>query len=482
MTKFKGIKIKRRGTISSKLSLFTAFLVFVFIIVITVIIVRMNKIKLEEDLKAAGSSLALTLSSTSASAVINNDHLFLQNLPKMVSHEKDLLYLILVDDKNKCLVHTEEKFLDKVLKNKISQNASQFSKIKETYIQEYYDEGSGYKAYDIAIGMGVFDQKWATLRVGISTRRLATAIKEIYLRGLILGVIVAIFCFLISFFVSKRITRTIFAFKNKLDQLQKDEKVEELVLKTGDEMEEISNSFNKVLRIWKEKTEELNTLFNLSTEIVSSLSIDKVLNKIMKVSLEMLNAETGSLMLIDENTKKLYIKASVGLDEEIVRNTVLKMGERIAGWIAKNGEPLLFTDGLKNDPRFSHLEEREEIKSSLCVPLKIKDTVIGVLNVNNLTSATNFTEKDLELLLTFANQAAVAIENANLYEKERKQRRELEEKIEELERFNKLTVGRELRMIELKEEINSLLEKLGQPKKYEAPEKIKSRQGGSAEG
>lgn len=291
MTESKGIKIKPGRTISFKLSLFTAFLVFVFIIVITVILVQMNKIKLEEGLKAAGNSLALTLSSTSASAVISNDYLFIQDLPEMVSHEPDLLYLILVDDKNKCLVHTEEKFLDKLLKDKISQNALQFSKIKKPYIQEYYHQDSGYKAYDIAIGIGVTDQKWATLRVGLSTRRLTFAIKEIYLRGLIIGVIVALFSFLISFLASKKITSTIFVFKDKLDQLQKDEKVEELTLKTGDEMEEITNSFNKVLKTWrrlqenlKESKEYAEELFENATDAIYTHDLNGNITSINKAA------------------------------------------------------------------------------------------------------------------------------------------------------------------------------------------------------
>jgi len=127
---------------------------------------------------------------------------------------------------------------------------------------------------------------------------------------------------------------------------------------------------------------------------------------------EVMHARIASLMLVDEEREELYIKAARGLREEVVAGTRLKMGDSIAGWVAKHGVPLLVTD-VEEDPRFTRRNSHQyETKSCLSVPIKADGRVVGVININNKISCTPFTEDDQALLTSLADRAARAWEHA----------------------------------------------------------------------
>lgn len=161
-------------------------------------------------------------------------------------------------------------------------------------------------------------------------------------------------------------------------------------------------------------------LLNITTKMLSAFNLPKLLRQILDTSLELLRADSGSLMLLEAGSQTLKIKAAKGLPKDLADKVNVKLGEHISGWVAKNKEPILLIGGLKNDPRFANLDEKKEIKSSICVPLKVEERVIGVLNVNNVNSEYLFCDSDLKLLSLLANQAAISIWNVTLYEEAKK--------------------------------------------------------------
>ncbi|HYQ88166.1 MAG TPA: HD domain-containing phosphohydrolase [Candidatus Binatia bacterium] len=132
---------------------------------------------------------------------------------------------------------------------------------------------------------------------------------------------------------------------------------------------------------------------------------------------EVMNARTASFMLVDEERSELYIRAARGLREEVVCGTRVRIGDSIAGWVAKHGQPLLVTN-IEEDPRFGRPNGHQyETKSLLSVPVKIEGRVVGVININNKISRTPFTEDDRALLSSLADRVALAWKRVSDHER-----------------------------------------------------------------
>ncbi|MBA7468127.1 hypothetical protein ES707_03368 [subsurface metagenome] len=145
------------------------------------------------------------------------------------------------------------------------------------------------------------------------------------------------------------------------------------------------------------------------------VEIDRLAKLIVINATRLLRTEMGSLMLIDKETNTLEIVAARGLPEELVKNIHIPIGKGIAGKVAEEGEPIL-CENIETDKRFlRESNEKYTSKSFVSVPLKVKNRVIGVLNVNNKESKQKFDEKDLRLINILADQSARTIENAELY-------------------------------------------------------------------
>lgn len=165
------------------------------------------------------------------------------------------------------------------------------------------------------------------------------------------------------------------------------------------------------------REEELKTLARLSAILNSTLDPREVQKRAMESATELMKAEVGSLLLVDEKSNELYFEVALGEKGAKVKEIRLKMGEGIAGWVAQNGEPLVIDDVTK-DPRFSgKADEKSKFatKNMICVPVMIKEKIIGVLQAINKLEGI-FSSKDLELFQMLANQVAIAIDNARLME------------------------------------------------------------------
>ena len=174
-------------------------------------------------------------------------------------------------------------------------------------------------------------------------------------------------------------------------------------------MKRVSTSSQKQL-LW------LSTLYEIVREVNSTLGLKSALKIILTKATELLKVERASLMLLDPAEKILKIHLAMGLSPFIVKNTRIKLGEGVSGWVAQKGRPLLIQD-ISKDKRFRRKEGgRYSTNSLLSVPLKVKGKTIGVLNVNNKNRKEVFTQADLKLLAALSDEAAIAIQNARLYD------------------------------------------------------------------
>ncbi|GAK61007.1 ATPase, histidine kinase-, DNA gyrase B-, and HSP90-like domain protein [Candidatus Vecturithrix granuli] len=160
----------------------------------------------------------------------------------------------------------------------------------------------------------------------------------------------------------------------------------------------------------------LATLYEIGQLITSELQLDTVLNTLAKSTAEFLGTDTGVILLLDEDTQTLRIQGSYGLSEHIVKHTQDRLGESIAGRVALTGKPIIVND-LPNDPIFYNPSAAGEgLLACASVPLVAKDKIIGTLDVHSKTQRYALGEEQVYFLTMLARQAAIAIENARLYD------------------------------------------------------------------
>jgi signal transduction histidine kinase len=163
---------------------------------------------------------------------------------------------------------------------------------------------------------------------------------------------------------------------------------------------------------------ELNTLINVSKSIGSSLNLKEVLNNAMEQIKKVMGAEACSLLLLDEEGDAPVFEVALDEREEDVNQFRLKKGEGVAGWIAREGKPVIVSD-VGNDPRFfPRADERAlfSTRSLVAAPLPHQGRVVGVAAAINKIGEESFSERELELFVGLCHQIAIALENARLYE------------------------------------------------------------------
>ena len=163
--------------------------------------------------------------------------------------------------------------------------------------------------------------------------------------------------------------------------------------------------------IYVKQIEALSKVANL---ITSGLYLEELLRLIVHVTAEIMNSKISSLMLVDPNTKELVVRATQSISEAYNKKPNIRLGEGIAGIVAKDNKPIYILD-VKDDKRYLNqdIAKKEGLCSLASVPLAVKGRVIGVLNCYT-SKKHKFSKHELDLLTALANQAAIAIENAEL--------------------------------------------------------------------
>jgi sigma-B regulation protein RsbU (phosphoserine phosphatase) len=182
----------------------------------------------------------------------------------------------------------------------------------------------------------------------------------------------------------------------------------------------------RLFRSERHHTETLETLAEIGREMSSILDLDVLLTRIASLTKRIIDYRTFGILLLNETSNMLEMKLAVRYGEENSAKNI-KLGEGLVGWAALYKEPLIVSD-VSKDPRYINLVE--DVRSELVIPMLIKDRCIGVFDLES-PELNAFTKDNKELLTLLASQAAVAIENARLYEEVRRN----EERIEKELRF-----------------------------------------------
>jgi signal transduction histidine kinase len=203
------------------------------------------------------------------------------------------------------------------------------------------------------------------------------------------------------------------------------------ILSTIDQFSQALEDWHEILREYEIERKNLEALAQIGQVINSSLDRNTVLKEVVDTIIRLIGAERAFIMLRNPSGE-LEIVTARNWERESLQPHEFELSQSIIGQVMHEGNAVVTTNA-QTDPRFGHQVSviTYSLRSILCVPLIVKDTQIGVIYADNRIREGLFTEKDRLLLTTFANQAAVAIENAELYEAVRRHAQELEARVEE---------------------------------------------------
>lgn len=175
----------------------------------------------------------------------------------------------------------------------------------------------------------------------------------------------------------------------------------------------------KTVASLQQKVRELETLNEIVQAISSSLQPKEILDIIMEKTAELIKAEGWSLLLLDQEKQELVFEAAAGEAGRKLLGMRLRVGQGVAGWVAHYGQSIIVPDVTK-DPRFyAGVDKKTKFvtKSILCVPMKSRDKIIGVVEVVNKIGGEPFTNDDLEIFENLVAHVTIALHNATLYRK-----------------------------------------------------------------
>lgn len=203
----------------------------------------------------------------------------------------------------------------------------------------------------------------------------------------------------------------------------------------------------------QEKIDELETLTRLGQSITSKLEVDAVLAAVVEAAVQLTNAEEGSLLLLDEVTGELYMRASRNFQEDFINTFRLPVKDTLAGSVINSGKPVLLDENTPKKIKTSYL-----VHSLVYVPLMLEKRTIGVLGVDNRKAMGGaFRPRDIKVLSILAEYAVIAIENARLYAEATYERNKLETILKKIQ-DGVLVVDTDRRVMLVNQAAQSILE------------------------
>ncbi len=165
----------------------------------------------------------------------------------------------------------------------------------------------------------------------------------------------------------------------------------------------------------------LQALQRIGRSVTALLDLDNVLKAVVDAAVELTSAEEGSLLLLDESTGELYMRAARNFKEDFVRTFRLPIRDTLPGQVLRTGKPLMIDEKIPQKIKTAYL-----VHTLIYVPLSVQGRVIGVLGVDNRQTGNPFTDEHIVLVSALADYAAIAIENARLYSRTEIERKKLE--------------------------------------------------------
>jgi two-component system NtrC family sensor kinase len=171
----------------------------------------------------------------------------------------------------------------------------------------------------------------------------------------------------------------------------------------------------------KDRLDTVENLQRIGRSVTSSLEVDRILKTVVDAAVDLTNAEEGSLLLLDETSGELYVRAARNLQDEFVQTFRLPIQDTLAGQVLRTGKAVKLDEKTPQKIKTSFF-----VYALIYVPIRIHERVLGVLGIDNRQNKQYFTEDHLTIVSSLADFAAIAIENARLYFHSEHERSQLE--------------------------------------------------------
>ena len=388
---------------------------------------RRESVLLQESMDQSGELLASTLALALSDSIIKSAYdEFDPYMDRLIAGGQDILEITIIDLDGQCIGNrikgdSESKLGQKIpLYVKVA-NIEKTEKILDPK-GEYIDYIAPIKVGESKLGTVILRYGFDRLQQSKETSK--NHILMIALIGLLAGLILAA---ILAKVITKGLDNLIQG-SQIIEQGNLSYRIQET---SNDEIGVLAHSFNSMLTTLEannksldRKIFEIETLFKASQAMNFQSDTDKLIRQILEMAGNAINSERCSIMLqtgvgIDELETKIVYSMKEGQSTHPETTVKIKMGEGVAGTVFKTGKSIIVNEGHK-DPLFKSYETssfyEKSISALLSVPLKIKDRVTGVINCVNKLNGETFNEEDQRLLEALAQQAAMAVEHARLYE------------------------------------------------------------------
>ncbi|MGM0598487.1 MAG: diguanylate cyclase [Candidatus Rifleibacteriota bacterium] len=389
-----------------------------------------EEILLSSSMDQSGLLLSSTLAIACQDPIISQSYdSLIPYTERLISGGQDVYEISILDIDGKYLAHRIRGDLESKLGQTISESMQ--GKIEDIEIPTKLPANDpNYVDYVAPIKVGT--SKFGTVILRFSFTRLSEAKATSRKRICLIAMVALLAGIVLSIVLAKFITKGLDNLIKGTQVIEKGDLSYRIKVKSNDEIGTLAYRFNKMLdaleannRSLDRKIFEIETLFKASQAMNFQSDTDKLIRQILEMAGKAIKAERCSIMLqTNTGSDELQTRIVFGINdkkgaENIESNVRIKAGEGVAGTVLKTGTSMIVNDGYK-DPLFKSFDSTADmektIRNLISVPLKIKDRVTGVINGTNKIEQDSFSEEDQRLLEALAQQAAMAVEHARLYE------------------------------------------------------------------
>jgi putative nucleotidyltransferase with HDIG domain len=260
-------------------------------------------------------------------------------------------------------------------------------------------EGEAFGTYTVLLSLAMMEAQQRT------------ATYYIYGAGLLLFILITG----VETLVSRSITRPIGRLAGVSKEIASGNLSRKIDVTSNDEVGQLASSMATMTQHLSGQLRELGLLHQVSLAANSSLDLDHVLETLLENALKVLNADGGSIMLLDTSRRHLEVRVARGRTALAILNERVELDTGPAGWVVRHGRPLLLPDDLDEQVE-AGLMVHPEIASSVSVPIETREGVLGVLNLNILAHGRPFDRRTVTFAHTLANNTAMAIDNSRHHE------------------------------------------------------------------